>query len=69
MTEYIHLIGTEDIARAGHNMQSAAGEMAGAASSIEDSMGRHRQFMDDWLDRLEQVLKQNNTQGGDEDGE
>ena len=37
MGESIHLIGSEDVSRAGHNISSAASEMSRAAQSIEES--------------------------------
>lgn len=58
MAEYIHLIGAEEVSRAGHNMSSAASEMNRAASSIDDSLRQHQRFLDDWLARLESVMKQ-----------
>ena len=52
MTEYVHLIGAEDVLKAGASMREAAQEMQRAASSIEDTMFRHRQFLEDWAARL-----------------
>ena len=56
MSEYIHLIGAEDVRTAGCTMQSAANDMNRAASNVEDSLERQRRFMDDWLMRLEEVV-------------
>jgi hypothetical protein len=56
MAEYITLLGTEDVQKAGSSMRSAAEGMQSAASSLEDSLSRHRQFMDDWLMRLEEAI-------------
>ena len=61
MPEYIHLIGAEDVRRAGSQMQSAASDMRRTASSFEDSLHRHRLFMDEWLGRLETVLTDKNS--------
>jgi len=36
----IHLIGSEDVSRAGHNMSSAADTMRNAADKIEDCTRR-----------------------------
>ena len=58
MADYITLMGSEDVSRAGRNMQSAAEQMSRAASSIEDSLFRHRQFLDDWIQRLESVMQE-----------
>lgn len=57
MAEYVHLIGSEDVSRAGHNMQHAASEMSPAASSIAHTLEMHQRFMDDWLVRFEEVMK------------
>lgn len=56
MTEYTHLVGAEQVAGAGHTMARAAEQMRSAAGSIDDSLTRHQRFMDDWLQRFEQVL-------------
>lgn len=56
MTEYVTLIGAEDVSRAGHNMASAADTMNRAAGNLDDALRRHQRFMDDWLQRFEQVL-------------
>jgi len=58
MPEYVHLIGAEDVARAGSQISSAAGDMQRAASSIDQSIFNLRQFMDDWLNRFEFVLNE-----------
>lgn len=57
MMEFIALVGVEDVRAAGSSMRAAAGEMQSAAASIEDSLNRHRLFLDDWLFRLEEILK------------
>lgn len=57
MMEFIALVGVEDVRAAGSSMRVAAGEMQSAAASIEDSLNRHRLFLDDWLFRLEEILK------------
>lgn len=57
MAEYIHLIGAEDVSRAGNSIRSAAEEMNRAASNMEDVMQRQRQFMDDWLIHFADVLE------------
>lgn len=56
MADYITLLGAEQVDRASHTMSSAASEMQRAASSIEDTLSRHRMFLDDWLMRFEQAL-------------
>ena len=57
MTEFIHLIGAEDVRSAGSAMRVAAEEMSHAAASIDESLRVHRLFLDDWLFRLEHIIK------------
>ena len=59
MTEFVHLIGSEDIKKAGSSMCNSALEMNKAAASLEDSLHRHRLFLDNWLFRLEEILRSN----------
>jgi hypothetical protein len=61
MAEYITLMGAEDVRAAGRAIASAAADMRQAASSIDDSLHRHRVFFDEWLIRLEQALKGGET--------
>lgn len=56
MPDYVTLMGAEEVRRAAHEMTSAASAMQAAASSIEWSLQRHRQFLDNWLSQLEQVM-------------
>lgn len=56
MADYITLMGAEDVRRAAHEMTSAASAMQAAASSIEWSLQRHQQFLDNWLSQLEQIM-------------
>lgn len=42
---------------AGSAMRAAAEVMQRAAASIEDSLDRHRMFLDDWLFRLEEIME------------
>jgi len=58
MTENIYLIGAEDVRSAGNTIKSAAETMQRAAASIEDSLTRHRQFLDEKLGILEQILSE-----------
>jgi len=57
MPEYITLLGTEDVRRASSSMQAAADDMRRAAASIEESLQRHRIFLDQWLAQFEEALK------------
>ncbi len=56
MSEYITLLGAENVQRAGHEMASAAAEMSRAAASFEESLYRQRIWLDEWLDRLALVM-------------
>ncbi len=62
MNQYLHLIGTEEVNRAGQKMNDAAGEMSRASSSIADTLERHQRFMSEWLVDFERILTEN---GGD----
>ena len=57
MTQSIYLMGSEKVESAGHRIDNAANGMCRAVGHLEDSLLRHRQFMDDWLARLEAALK------------
>lgn len=52
----VMLIGTEQVQTAANTMRSAAEDMKQAASSMDFSLQQHRNFLDDWLQRFEQVL-------------
>jgi len=54
--DYMTLMGSEDVRAAGNAMRQAGHDMQGAASQIEDSLRRHRDFLDDWLSRFEAAL-------------
>lgn len=56
-----YLIGSEDVRAASVTMRQAAHEMQSAAAQIEDSLSRHRQFLDDWLLRLEAAMTPERT--------
>lgn len=56
MSEYIHLIGAEQVQSAGNAMRNAADEMKQVAISIEDSLFRQRVFLEDWLIRFQAAL-------------
>ena len=64
MSDYITLLGAEDVSRAGHNMQGAAERMSSVVSNLEGVLERHERWMDDWLMRLEQVFDK--QKGGSE---
>lgn len=57
MSQYITLLGSEEVSRAGHNMQSAADTMSHAANNLAAVLEQHQRFMDDWLNRLDGILQ------------
>jgi hypothetical protein len=57
--ENIYLVGSEDVSRGGSNMASAAQDILRAANNIDSTFYQYRDFMNDWLNRFEQVLKDN----------
>lgn len=64
MSEFVYLVGAEEVTRAGHAMEQAAREMNGAATCIADALARHERFLDEWLDHMESVLKAGTPGGG-----
>ena len=50
MSEYITLLGAEEVSRAATRMQAAAGEMTNAANQISASLEEHRRSMEQLLD-------------------
>jgi hypothetical protein len=54
---YVTLLGAEDVRSAGHTIASAATGMERVANNIDGALERHQRFMDDWLSRFEQVLR------------
>lgn len=57
MSEYMTLLGAEDVSRAGNRMVSAAEDMQRAAVSMDDTLERNRRHMDDWLLRFDAVIE------------
>lgn len=56
MSSYVTLVGAEEVSRAASTMSSAASQMNDAARNMDDALTRHTRFMDDWLQRYEEVL-------------
>lgn len=56
MADYITLLGAEQVQSAASQMSSAAHEMRQAAGTIDEAMRQQRQFMDDWLIRLADIM-------------
>lgn len=58
MADYITLLGAEDVQRAANSMRQAADDMQRAANLYQESTYQQQQFMNDWLIRFEQALKE-----------
>lgn len=56
MSQYITLLGAEEVSSAASRMTSAAQQMNSAAASIAWSLEQHQRFMDDWLVRMQDTL-------------
>jgi hypothetical protein len=56
MSEYMHLVGAEQVQTAANTMREAAHAMQNAASTMDFAFQQQRNFMDDWLQRFEVVL-------------
>jgi len=56
MSDYITLLGAEDVQRAASSIRSAAEAMQSAADSLENSLSRNQRFMDDWILRLQEAI-------------
>lgn len=57
MEKYITLLGTENVRSAANTMKEAADIMRGVAGNLEDSLHRHRIFLDEWISRLESIME------------
>jgi len=57
MTEFVHLVGTEQVQVAASRMKEAADNMRNAAETMRFALETHQRWADDWLLRLEEVLK------------
>ncbi len=58
MSDYITLLGSEGVEKAGYTMRSAAENMNRAATSIDSTLERFQRYMDEYLQRFEQILKE-----------
>lgn len=58
MPDYTTLIGAGEVAQAGRNIAGAAEDMKRAAAEITDTVNRQRADFDDFLIRLEAVLRE-----------
>lgn len=66
MGQYIHLIGAEDVVRAGHNMAGASEVMSRAAQSIDCSVDRLIHNLNDFMFRFEQAIERLEKLNGSE---
>jgi len=57
MSEYMHLIGAEDVRAAANTMAQAATDMQRAAASMNDTLEAQRRYMDEWIGRFESAVK------------
>ena len=53
MSQYITLLGSEDVSRASHNMQAAADSFTHAVNNLSAILEQHQRFLDDWLVRAD----------------
>ena len=58
MSEYVTLVGAEQVQSAASAIRNAAEEMQRAASTIDSALQQHRIFMDEWLSRFECALQE-----------
>lgn len=56
MADYMTLMGSEDVSRAGYAMREAAHEMSRAASNIDSAHRDHQRYLEDWLAQFSAVL-------------
>ena len=61
LSDFITLLGAEDVARAGSTIWYATESMGRLVSQLEATFDRQRFFMDDWLIRFEEVLKKDDN--------
>ncbi len=54
--ETILLIGAEDVRSAGYAMRVAAHEITRAVATLQETLTRQQQQLDEWLERLREVL-------------
>lgn len=57
MSDYITLLGADDVRSGGYAMERAAADINRAAGNFEAVFERHHRFMEDWLQRFEAVVQ------------
>ena len=58
MSEYVTLLGAEQVQSAANSMRNAAEEMHRAANTIDAALQQHRMFMEEWISRFERALQE-----------
>jgi len=61
MSDHITLFGAEDVQRAGNIIQAAAVDMNRAAGQFESSIEMFKQYLDDWVGQLRDVLEKSRS--------
>jgi hypothetical protein len=64
MSQYITLLGAEAVENAGHRMSRAADTMSSAASAIASVMHTMQMQQDDFLMRLNSILREDRLKRG-----
>lgn len=62
MTEYVHLVGAEEVSRASHRMSSAADDMNNAAMSIDSTLTMALNRFEELVQRLESSQKESHAE-------
>ncbi len=60
MTEYMNLMGAEDVVKASRAMQAAANQMQSVVVNLESLMFQQQQFMTEWIERFEEAISHMN---------
>lgn len=61
--ETMVLVGAEQLTSALHSLRDVAHTIQQAVSAQEYALTQHQAFMNDWLSRFEQILKDNHSHG------
>ena len=67
MSDFINLLGAEDVRSAGHRMAEAAQKMSEAASSMDYTVEKLRGILDDFLGRFEEIVNKPAPEKGTEE--
>ena len=61
--DFITLMGSDDVQRAGHNIMDAAEDMQRAANTIQESLANHQRFLDQWLADYRDIVQPTTGEG------